>query len=128
MLKLFNHRFGFHYWEIQAGLLRRLSFTPTGQARRAKYVKMHSAFDEKTMQNDIAMIKVDEPFRFNRWIRPTCLPLPESNGSDVATPNTTCVAVGWGSTAEESPAGRFKFLNKGWLPAKRFCITVQHLL
>ena len=48
------------------------------------------------MHNDLALLKVNEPFQFNRWTRPICLPAPGVDPS----PGTICTAVGWGATQE----------------------------
>uniref|UniRef100_A0A0C9QGD9 Acrosin n=1 Tax=Fopius arisanus TaxID=64838 RepID=A0A0C9QGD9_9HYME len=90
-----------HYYEIQAGLLRRYSYSPMAQSRRARHIIPHPAYNRATMHNDIALIKLDEPLHFNRWIRPTCLPQNTSN-LDPA-PQTNCITIGWGSTMEHGP-------------------------
>ncbi|XP_076761416.1 serine protease nudel [Xylocopa sonorina] len=92
-----------HYYEIQAGVLRRLSFSPMAQTRRARYTVMHPYYSEKDMTNDIGMIRLDDPLRFNRWVRPVCLPGPSLFGStwrEKPEPNSTCIAIGWGATTE----------------------------
>ncbi|XP_015117186.1 serine protease nudel [Diachasma alloeum] len=90
-----------HYYEIQAGLLRRYSYSPMAQSRRARYIVPHPAYNRATMANDIALIKLNEPLRFNRWIRPTCLPQDMWNFDP--TPQTTCITIGWGATVEHGP-------------------------
>ncbi|XP_063992625.1 serine protease nudel isoform X2 [Diachasmimorpha longicaudata] len=90
-----------HFYEIQAGLLRRYSYSPMAQSRRARYIVPHPAYNRATMVNDIALIKLNEPLRFNRWIRPTCL--PEDGWNFHPTPQTTCITIGWGATVEHGP-------------------------
>ncbi|CAL7938816.1 unnamed protein product [Xylocopa violacea] len=92
-----------HYYEIQAGVLRRLSFSPMAQTRRARYTVMHPFYSDKDMTNDIGMIRLADPLRFNRWVRPVCLPGPSLFGSmwrEKPEPNSTCIAIGWGATTE----------------------------
>ncbi|KAF3426627.1 hypothetical protein E2986_01079 [Frieseomelitta varia] len=91
------------YFEIQAGVLRRNSFSPMSQFRRARYMILHSQYDPRSMRNDIAMIMLDDPLRFNRWVRPICLPGPDLLGPmwrNKPEPNSTCIAIGWGAVKE----------------------------
>ncbi len=45
-------------------------------------------------QNDVALIKLDKPVTFTKWVKPLCLPrndeLPESG--------QRCAITGWGTT------------------------------
>ncbi|KOX71108.1 Serine protease nudel [Melipona quadrifasciata] len=91
------------YFEIQAGMLRRNSFSPMLQFRRARYMILHSQYNSRSLKNDIAMIMLDDPLRFNRWVRPVCLPGPDLLGPmwrNMPEPNSTCIAIGWGSVKE----------------------------
>nr|XP_031838376.1 serine protease nudel isoform X2 [Nomia melanderi] len=95
-----------HYFEIQAGLLRRSSFSPMAQSRRARYTIIHPQYDGENMRNDIGMIKLDDPLRFNRWVRPVCLPESDILGGmwrQEPEVNSTCIAIGWGATRENGP-------------------------
>ncbi|XP_012280703.1 serine protease nudel [Orussus abietinus] len=95
-----------HYYEVRAGILRRFSFSPTGQSRRASYIVPHHYYDKHIMKNDIALMKLDEPLNFNRWIRPACLPQASTAGPNWRQgplPQTNCVTIGWGATVEHGP-------------------------
>ncbi|XP_066591634.1 serine protease nudel [Prorops nasuta] len=95
-----------HYFEIHAGILRRFSFSPTSQTRRAKYVIMHPDYNSRLMRNDIGLIYLNEAVRFNRWVRPVCLPEMQTAGPNwrQAPPaNSFCIAIGWGATIEHGP-------------------------
>ncbi|XP_076624870.1 serine protease nudel isoform X2 [Colletes latitarsis] len=95
-----------HYFEIEAGLLRRLSFSPMAQSRKARYAIVHPHYNSENMRNDIGMIMLDEPLRFNRWVRPVCLPEVDILGPmwrNMPEPKSTCVAIGWGATREHGP-------------------------
>nr|XP_012227219.1 PREDICTED: serine protease nudel [Linepithema humile] len=95
-----------HYFEVQAGILRRFSFSPTAQSRVAKYVIIYSSFENRHMQNDVAIIMLDRPFLFNRWVRQICLPNLSTAGNDWAKgpmPQSKCIAIGWGATKEYGP-------------------------
>ncbi|XP_076231283.1 serine protease nudel [Calliopsis andreniformis] len=95
-----------HYYEIHAGLLRRLSFSPMAQSRKARQTIIYPQYNSKELSNDIGMIMLDEPLRFNRWVRPVCLP-----GADILgdmwrlkpEANSTCIAIGWGAMKERGP-------------------------
>ncbi|RZF43330.1 hypothetical protein LSTR_LSTR001591 [Laodelphax striatellus] len=94
-------QYKYHYYEIQAGVLRRFSFSPMEQTRRVSAVVMHEAYVRSVMQNDVALVRMAKPLRFNRWVRPICLPfgLPLW----MPRPGTLCTAVGWGATQEHGP-------------------------
>ncbi|XP_014475627.1 PREDICTED: serine protease nudel [Dinoponera quadriceps] len=87
-----------HYYEVQAGTLRRFSFSPMAQSRKARSVLIHADFNGNNMQNDIALIMLDERLLFNRWVRQACLPAEWQ-----PTPRSMCVAIGWGATREFGP-------------------------
>lgn len=57
------------------------------------------------MQNDLALLKLKQKLKFNRWVRPICLPSGLSPwGPD---PGTICTAVGWGATVEHGPDRKY---------------------
>lgn len=67
------------------------------------------------MRNDLALLRLENPLQFNRWVRPICLPAP---GRTTATDNdwisgpaagTMCEAVGWGSIRERGPDRKSDF-------------------
>ncbi|XP_015184626.1 PREDICTED: serine protease nudel-like [Polistes dominula] len=95
-----------HYYEIQAGILRRSSFSPMTQNRIAKNIIIHPDYDPNLMRNDIGLIMLDKPLRFNRWVRPACLPEEKISGSiwnQVPSIDTMCVVLGWGALIEDGP-------------------------
>ncbi|XP_035725274.1 serine protease nudel-like isoform X2 [Vespa mandarinia] len=95
-----------HYYEVQAGILRRLSFSPMTQNRIAKSIVVHPNYDPNTMRNDIGMIMLDAPLHFNRWVRPACFPnenIPGSIWEQVPSAHTMCVVMGWGAWMERGP-------------------------
>jgi hypothetical protein len=99
-------RYEKHYFEVEAGVLRRLSFSPTAQLRRAIYVILHPNYEIVSFRNDVALVMLDKPFLFNRWIRPICLPTVSTAGpawEQGPTPQSICVAVGWGAVREFGP-------------------------
>lgn len=52
----------------------------------------HPNFTSPELYNDIALIKLGEPVKFDRYKHPACLPFQDGNRLD------TYIAVGWGST------------------------------
>nr|KAF7429288.1 hypothetical protein H0235_005686 [Vespula pensylvanica] len=95
-----------HYYEIQAGVLRRLSFSPMTQNRIAKSIVIHPNYDPYMMRNDIGMVMLDAPLHFNRWVRPACFPNKNILGSiweQVPSVDTMCVVMGWGAWMERGP-------------------------
>lgn len=104
MIYLF--RYWHHFYEIQAGILRRFSYAPMEQIRVVTQVIGHQAYDRQDMTNDLALMKVSRPFHFNRYVRPVCLPSESSAGPEWLfgpRAGTICTAVGWGATVEHGP-------------------------
>lgn len=84
-------------------MLRRFSYAPMEQNRFASVVIPHETYSKRTLKNDIALIKLSKPVRFNRYVRPICLPSEMTAGDDFLQgpkANTICVTVGWGATVE----------------------------
>lgn len=98
---VFCTSFSQHYYEIQAGVLRRYSFAPMEQTRTVVNIIIHEKYVQSVMQNDLALLHLGEPLQYNRWVRPVCLPfnLPAT----FPLPGTLCTAVGWGATVEHGP-------------------------
>lgn len=66
------------------------------QFRRISRFIRHKAFDWDTLENDIALYRVNRPFRFNQYVKPISLPPNER----IHTGNGTL--YGWGFI-DESP-------------------------
>ncbi|KAI5750266.1 hypothetical protein M8J76_014210 [Diaphorina citri] len=88
-----------HYFEVYAGMLRRFSFSPTEQVRPVSRIVMHSMFKRAEMTNDLALLQLAAPLRYNRYVRPICLP----DVTETPEPYSTCTAVGWGAVFEHGP-------------------------
>jgi len=63
------------------------------QRRKAAQVITHPAYNESTMSNDLALVKLDSPMRNSGCVGSVCLPLA---GRDVQ-PGTKCWISGWGT-------------------------------
>uniref|UniRef100_A0A2H8TQQ6 Serine protease nudel n=1 Tax=Melanaphis sacchari TaxID=742174 RepID=A0A2H8TQQ6_9HEMI len=90
-----------HFYEVQAGILRRFSFSPMEQSRIVTHAIIHTQYSRSTMENDLAVLRLDRGLEFNRWVRPVCLPDNKLNW--IPFPGTMCTAVGWGATVEHGP-------------------------
>ncbi|CAH1999694.1 unnamed protein product [Acanthoscelides obtectus] len=96
-------RYWQYYYEISAGALRRFSYSPMEQTRWATIAIPHEDYDRSTLTNDIALIKMSSPVRFNRYVRPICLPSDATAGEsfiNAPPPGEICTTVGWGATVE----------------------------
>ncbi|ERL91156.1 hypothetical protein D910_08496 [Dendroctonus ponderosae] len=96
-------RYWQYYYEIQAGTLRRFSYAPMDQRRWARTIISHPDYDKEFLRNDIALIKLSAPIRYNRHVRPICLPSQRTAGSQylkAPVSGTVCTTVGWGATIE----------------------------
>ncbi|XP_059846858.1 mannan-binding lectin serine protease 1 isoform X2 [Hypanus sabinus] len=64
--------------------------------RMVEKIIVHKAFDPRTYNNDIALVKMKEKVSMNDFVMPLCLPsLRETDGP---LPNTLGVVAGWGIT------------------------------
>lgn len=64
------------------------------------------------MRNDLALLRLETPLQFNRWVRPICLPSPgrttiDENWRTGPAAGTMCQAVGWGSIRERGPDRKY---------------------
>ncbi|CAK8684129.1 unnamed protein product [Clavelina lepadiformis] len=56
--------------------------------------EIHPDYDDESIDNDIAVLKLSSPIKFSKYIRPACLP---DQGENVAS-GSTAVVSGWGAT------------------------------
>ncbi|XP_069753793.1 mannan-binding lectin serine protease 1 isoform X8 [Narcine bancroftii] len=65
--------------------------------RSVEKIILHKAFDPRTYNNDIALVKMKEKVSMNAFVMPLCLPslLQEMEGP---SPNTLGLVAGWGIT------------------------------
>ncbi|XP_053603895.1 serine protease nudel isoform X2 [Plodia interpunctella] len=100
------HEFWNHYYEIQVGMLRRFSFSPQEQNHPISHIIVNHKYSQADMKNDLSLLRVTEEILFSRWVRPICLPGPDTAGADWLwgpSVGTMCTAVGWGATVEHGP-------------------------
>lgn len=73
------------------------------QTRYADSIVVHADYDRSNLKNDLAIIKLSEPLKYNKFIRPVCLPGEMTAGENFKRnpiPGTICTAVGWGAVVE----------------------------
>jgi len=58
---------------------------------------MHEQYNSVTQANDIAILRLCQPFQLNDYVSLICLPGPDPQESDPVT------VIGWGSTYRGSP-------------------------
>lgn len=89
-----------NYYEIQAGITQQNTFSPKAQLRKVVQIVVHNDFHPQTMNNDIALMRLEEPLFFDRWIRSICIP------TDVKFPPAfvKCTIAGWGASRENGYA------------------------
>ncbi|XP_070562117.1 transmembrane protease serine 2-like [Ptychodera flava] len=68
-------------------------------------------YDPKTFDADIALLKLDTPVAFTKYIRPICLPL---NDNVVTDQEDLAVVVGWGTTSKRRRSS--DVLREAYLP------------
>jgi hypothetical protein len=92
-------------------MLRRSSFSPLEQTRAVVSVYVHPKYDPFTLENDITLLKVQEPFQLNQWAAPACLPslgyFPQND--------TLCTVIGWGNVQENGPECKTKFTFEAFI-------------
>ncbi|XP_063444873.1 atrial natriuretic peptide-converting enzyme-like isoform X1 [Mytilus trossulus] len=81
---------------LKIGATRRYAYSAYRQIRKAKNLYPHPEYNPITVDNDIALIELDEPVYFNDYLRPICLP----DRTHVTPAGTRCYAVGWGRKDE----------------------------
>ncbi|XP_026822722.1 transmembrane protease serine 9-like [Rhopalosiphum maidis] len=66
--------------------------------RKIKRVVRHKGFDQRTLYNDIALLTLDKPVKFDKQVHPICLPTSRSMYA-----GHTATVIGWGSLKESGP-------------------------
>ncbi|XP_012287956.1 trypsin-1-like [Orussus abietinus] len=82
---------------LLAGTTNRLS---GGALYRISRIVNHPLFDQRTHNNDIALLKVSVPFNFNDLVHP----IPLAYSGQTPTTGSAAMVSGWGSFSTNSPA------------------------
>lgn len=75
----------------------------TEQESRVADTFQHPDYNDKTINNDVALLKLKHPFTFNQHVQPACLPEP----TDELKINSRAIIIGWGRSDAE-----FQFLDQ----------------
>jgi len=94
------HTYQLYVYEIQAGMLRRFSWSPYEQTRQVLEVFVHEGYDSTIFKNDIALLKLENELSLSKWISPACLASPDK--SHDPKPKQECTVIGWGNLAEST--------------------------
>lgn len=81
---------------IKVGQPRRDTYSPYLQFHHPEQLYLHPGYNRNTVANDIALIHLKDPIRFNDHVRPVCLP----KSSEKIPVGTRCTAIGWGKRNE----------------------------
>lgn len=78
------------------------------QQRIALAIKLHPKYSTPDpIENDIALIKVDKPFTFSKYIQKVCL-----NDGSKKVSTKGCLGTGWGAESYESQDELSQYLKK----------------
>ncbi|KAK2720515.1 hypothetical protein QYM36_004408, partial [Artemia franciscana] len=91
----FNRHFNYFY-EIQAGMVRRLSLSPYEQTRFVTHIIQERGYSPTNLKNDIALAYVEPPLKLNKFAAPICLAEEDFK----VEAGTLCNVAGWGSVNE----------------------------
>ena len=62
------------------------------QTYNLAWMKMHENYNPKTFENDIAILKLNQPVRFSNSVKAACLPVGDSDYNGVRA-----TVTGWGT-------------------------------
>ncbi|XP_070562115.1 clotting factor C-like [Ptychodera flava] len=93
----FGHTLPFASFNVTLGLHRRSRPREYVQYRNVVEIIPSPHNDPRTFDADIALLKLDTPVAFTKYIRPVCLPLNDANNS-VIDHYDLAVVIGWGKT------------------------------
>lgn len=72
-----------------------------GQERDVVSVEVHEDYDPETAQNDLALLRLDEPFAVDDTVAPVALPGPDE--LELWKPGDIATVTGFGATSEDEP-------------------------
>ncbi|CAF3773933.1 unnamed protein product [Rotaria socialis] len=77
---------------ITAGIHNRLlSEKNTRQEKKVARIFSHPDWNSETLANDLAILRLSTPVKFNQYVQPACLPGPDPPS------NSDVVLIGWGA-------------------------------
>ncbi|PIK44858.1 putative transmembrane protease serine 9 [Apostichopus japonicus] len=88
---------------LEAVVLGEVHLTSEARTRIRRPVEdhmVHPGYNPIILDNDVALLKLAEPVKFDYYVRPVCL--PDGNDFDEAERYSNCYATGWGKTSQYS--------------------------
>lgn len=85
---------------LRAGQPRRDTYSAYTQDLYPAELILHPEYNLHTVENDIALIRLNNSIRFNDHVRPVCLP----KTSEKLPVGRRCTVIGWGKQGDN---GRF---------------------
>lgn len=82
------------------------------QKRNVSRFVIHDDVYTRALINDIALLVIDKPLEWNRFVNPICLP-PQGMGTPIGT---ECMASGWGKDSDGRDGSYQRLLKKIDLP------------
>lgn len=77
-----------------------------------RYIINHEEYNDETIKNDIALIKLPAPIKFNEYIQPAKLPKLNTDGRFKTYEGEIATASGWGVTEEGTSPDILRFVEK----------------
>ena len=82
-------------WLIYVGKHHVTKNDPTETTHRVQAIIVHESYDNMTLRNDIALLKLLDPIQFTDYVKPICIPPTRRR---VVTVGDVCYSLGWGDT------------------------------
>jgi len=108
-------------YRIVLGDTDRLQRTGREQEFRIVDIVLHKGWNDRTFDNDIALLRIDRPARFNSYVQPACLP----GKYDRPRIGSNCYVTGWG--IDGVPGKNPIVLQQAFLPiiTNSYCQVAQ---
>lgn len=91
------------------------TYLEEGPIASAKDVIPHPRFSMTTVANDIALVKLTKPLRFDKFVKPICLPMRR-----LELVNKKAYASGWGKLSEGGKStDRLRYVETKFLPFRK---------
>ncbi|XP_078795363.1 transmembrane protease serine 3 [Oryzias latipes] len=86
-------------WKVYVGLTEQPIHA--AQSLAVRKIVYHARYRSRSLDYDIALMRLDQPLTFNGLVEPICLP---NHGEDFQE-DTKCWISGWGATEEDGESG-----------------------
>ncbi|XP_067881869.1 chymotrypsin-like elastase family member 2A [Heterodontus francisci] len=87
------------FWAVVTGLHQRSAFSVHTRVTNVVRIISHYAYDHRTLNNDIALLLLEEEIAYSGHVRPICLPAQSSKLSNA----DLCFISGWGALEANGP-------------------------